>query len=429
MTQNKQKYDMPQLNNNDDLLKLLLKIACTLATASLLIAVFLLGRFSQETEKRDPVRIEAQSEAQTTPSEGPEAAESAELVSLPADASVQSPNDAGEGLERERLSSIFSADSYWKMTMLSHDGEVVGESYLKLTVDCRYAFILNAQANDLRFDKFTWEYDDENTILTIKMLNDGYCNDEFHFTDGRFFTGGAYYNTELTCPKGIDRVYNSTLAAFQTNYGGFNPAKRLVTSNSHFGYTDISWRESHYEVFRNLVNNKSFGLLVHPDEKQSADVRQEINALLGANQPGRVNVDRMLFSVYLPIDEPIGLASASEAEAIEMIYANYEHWAAEAGYLDCHLTSADIINLVYPDYERAESAINALRLTGENLLSSPKTDMNMSATDIYEAAFFWNDVEAAAIIQIGLSVLIFRGPTSEIKGITEYLQLGESLWA
>lgn len=61
---NKQKYDMPQPNNSDKTLNLLLKAACTLGAASLLIAVFLLGRTTQNNSQSDHSWNDAQAKTQ-----------------------------------------------------------------------------------------------------------------------------------------------------------------------------------------------------------------------------------------------------------------------------------------------------------------------------------------------------------------------------
>lgn len=61
MAQNKQTNDMPQPGNSDKTLKYLLVIACILGTISLLIAVFLLGQNSKNTQQSELPKLGNQS--------------------------------------------------------------------------------------------------------------------------------------------------------------------------------------------------------------------------------------------------------------------------------------------------------------------------------------------------------------------------------
>lgn len=307
-------------------------------------------------------------------------------------------------LTKGMLNSIFQSDSYWKMSTYSYEtnSPKIRDYYMRLAETCYYVEIINAAADDRQFEKFSWTYDDANGVLNIHALDDGWANNYFVFKNGKFVCEGAYYRTELTqtstAKKDFERVDN----AFRSKYGGYNPAKRLVNSNSHFRYSDISeWDTLPYETFRYLVNYKSSGVVCEADAVTFNNVRSEISAVLGSTMSRTMNMNRVLFGAQLP-DTDVGTMNYSDA--------------------------ADVVNLVYTDTDRSYDAFAQLMSDGDRLLSGSVTGQNITANDLYEAALYWNDRQAVAAVRFGLSVLIFRGPKQDIKTMTEYLHLADYIW-
>lgn len=307
-------------------------------------------------------------------------------------------------LKRSELNTVFAADSYWKMTLYNYTEkeDVLAEYYVRLEEDCRYAAIISAKGDDLRVDKFTWEYDDANALLTIEMLEDGYANSFFRFQDGVFVCEGTYYKTELVHMSGSKRRFESALRSFQRNYGGYNPAKRLVTTNAHFRYIDISAMDSmSYDIFQYFVNYKSFGLVVEPAKEKTASIRRELSAIPGGNAARKIRVDTVMLGVVFPEENTGSYDAASEA---------------------------DVINLIYRNDHEASDAFSAMQSGGKKLLQGAATGGNMCSNDLFDGFYYWNDTQAVAIIRIGLSILVFRGPTSDIQFMTQYLGLDGDAW-
>lgn len=310
------------------------------------------------------------------------------------------------------LGYLFQSNSYWAVYASSMDfyAEKIVEMptyYLELETSANGANLVSVNADDYRqASDLDWEYDEETGILRIYKLEDGWNPPEFFYRDGVFVCSGAYYETILKPEPDAQAKYNATFRTFRENYGKYNPAKRLISSNAMDRYRPLSdWDVQDYESFRYVAMQRSFGIVGPEDEEHLNEIREEISKASEISKNAKIIADRVLFDIDLPKESDGVLRYGRDANVINLVFPSPADPSDTGGYAK-----------VYEAF---------MLMPIERMLRQGGAEKhNMSE----RCRFVWNDEEALALVFFGPNIVLFRGPTNEIQFMTQYLDLDGGLW-
>lgn len=316
----------------------------------------------------------------------------------------------------DNMQSVFESDSYWIMSQTSVDG-ATGKTvetvthYVRLETIFGGADIINVDGDDLDMaTHYDWNYDETENVLEISKLKDGWNAGEFRYRNGAWVSPGAYYDTILRTSPDARKKFETTYAGFQQKYGLYNPAKRLTASNGMDRYRPLSdWERMDYDTFRYVAMQRSFGIVGPEDADILKQLQKEFGRVFRMSDVRNFNADRVLFGIDLPEEDTGVLYYDADVNVINLVYTDPMKQGSSPG-----------TGKAYSTFMKAD--------IGKLLRKGVAEKHNRNIADHWACSFVWNDEEAVAMVCFDTNIVIFRGPTIDVRQMTEYLNLDFDLW-
>lgn len=292
---------------------------------------------------------------------------------------------------------VFQGDSYWTMTCVSSEGEVLETYYVYLAEEHHASHVVSSSAEYYVDWNSDWQYDAENETLEIRSMMDGENSGTFQLRDGELVVDGVEHDTVLTYSPN-SKKYNAAISSFRWNYGSCNFTESLRKLPAYLDFN--LWTDDFYESFRHMAMFETRGIVQDENEDVAAQVEQEFDAILGADKPQTYRVTAVLGGISMPKQNTWIMAYTSRTE---------------------------IVNLVYTDPEARGRAFQTLSAMRDDFLTGEAEDEYTCANDLFAASASGNEKELAVILELPCSVAVVRGSASQAKEILTSLGMGNLL--